>query len=170
MSRPSCQPPWSALEVLCLLIGVAPISGCSSPSAKPLNDLNGLLRQSSNSRRDPSMGTRWLASLSRRQGRERVELIDLNNRKPVPLPGLNRSDALPVSVSVSGDGRRLAVVRQRGNRTELILYRRNSETVQGLPLDPPGVPRSVSLDGRGRQLAVQVSRNGRWDVDLIRLP
>jgi len=50
------------------------------------------------------------------------------------------------------------------------LYRRNSETVQNLPLDPPGVPRSVSLDARGRQLAVQVSRNGRWDVDLIRLP
>lgn len=170
MSRASCHRQRSALAMLLMLLCVAPLNGCSGPSAKPLNDLNGLLRQSASSRREPTMGVRWLASLSRKQGRERVELIDLNNRRPVPLPGLNRSDALPISVSVSGDGRRLAVVRQRGDRTELVLYRRNSETVQGLPLDPIGVPRSVSLDAQGRKLAVQVSRNGRWDVDLIRLP
>ena len=170
MSRASCHRQRPALAMLFMLLCVASLSGCSGPSAKPLNDLNGLLRQSASSRREPTMGVRWLASLSRKQGRERVELIDLNNRRPVPLPGLNRSDALPISVSVSGDGRRLAVVRQRGDRTELVLYRRNSETVQGLPLDPIGVPRSVSLDAQGRKLAVQVSRNGRWDVDLIRLP
>lgn len=115
-------------------------------------------------------GGRWLASLGQRNGRERVELIDLRSRSPVPLPGLNRADAQPISVSVSADGQRLAVVQQREDRTELVLYRRNVGATQGLPLDPPGVPRSVSLDGSGRRLAVQVSRNGRWDVDLIRLP
>ena len=73
-------------------------------------------------------------------------------------------------MGVSADGRRLAVVRQRGGRTELVLYRRTTESVQPLLLDPPGVPRAVSLDAEGRQLAVQVSRNGRWEVDLIRLP
>lgn len=153
-----------------LIALVLPLMGCGGPRALPINDLNGVLRQSADSRREPAMGVRWLASLNRRQGRERVDLIDLNARRPVPLPGLNRGDALPISVSVSADGRRLAVVRQRESRTELVLYRRNSETVQTLPLDPPGVPRAVSLDAQGRQLAVQVSRNGRWDVDLIRLP
>ena len=98
------------------------------------------------------------------------ELIDLRTRRPVPLPGLNRADAQPISLSVSGDGGRIAVVQQREDRTELVLYRRNAAALQRLPLDPPGVPRSVSLDGSGRLLAVQVSRNGRWDVDLIRLP
>lgn len=144
--------------------------GCSGERAQPINDLNALLRQSTSSRREPALGVRWLASLSRRQGRERVELIDLNAGRPVPLPGLNRNDAQPISVAVSADGRRLAVVRQRGGRTELVLYRRTTESVQPLPLDPPGVPRAVSLDAEGRQLAVQVSRNGRWEVDLIRLP
>ena len=113
---------------------------------------------------------RWLASLGQRNGRERVELIDLRSRNPVPLPGLNRADAQPISVSISADGQRLAVVQQREDRTELVLYRLNVGATQRLPLDPPGVPRSVSLDGSGRRLAVQVSRNGRWDVDLIRLP
>ena len=153
-----------------LLFSLVLVSGCSSPRPTPRPDLNGLLRQSVNSRRDPSLGGRWLASLGQRNGRERVELIDLRSRSPVPLPGLNRADAQPISVSVSADGQRLAVVQQREDRTELVLYRRNVGATQRLPLDPPGVPRSVSLDGSGRRLAVQVSRNGRWGVDLIRLP
>ena len=153
-----------------LLCSLLLVTGCSSPRPTPRPDLNGLLRQSVNSRRDPSLGGRWLASLGQRNGRERVELIDLRSRSPVPLPGLNRADAQPISVSVSADGQRLAVVQQREDRTELVLYRRNVSATQRLPLDPPGVPRSVSLDGSGRRLAVQVSRNGRWDVDLIRLP
>ena len=153
-----------------LLFSLVLVSGCSSPRPTPRPDLNGLLRQSVNSRRDPSLGGRWLASLGQRNGRERVELIDLRSRSPVPLPGLNRADAQPISVSVSADGQRLAVVQQREDRTELVLYRRKVGVTQRLPLDPPGVPRSVSLDGSGRRLAVQVSRNGRWDVDLIRLP
>ena len=155
---------------IALLFSLVLVSGCSSPKPTPRPDLNGLLRQSVNSRRDPSLGGRWLASLGQRNGRERVELIDLRSRSPVPLPGLNRADAQPISVSVSADGQRLAVVQQREDRTELVLYRRNVGATQRLPLDPPGVPRSVSRDGSGRRLAVQVSRNGRWDVDLIRLP
>ena len=153
-----------------LLFSLVLVTGCSSPRPTPRPDLNGLLRQSVNSRRDPSLGGRWLASLGQRNGRERVELIDLRSRSPVPLPGLNRADAQPISVSVSADGQRLAVVQQREDRTELMLYRRNIGATQRLSLAPPGVPRIVSLDGSGRRLAVQVSRNGRWDVDLIRLP
>ena len=147
------------------------LAGCSDGRPRPRPELNGLLRQSVSSRRDPSLAQVWLASLGTTLGgRERIELIDLRTRRPVPLPGLNRADAQPISLSVSGDGGRIAVVQQREDRTELFLYRRNAAALQRLPLDPPGVPRSVSLDGSGRLLAVQVSRNGRWDVDLIRLP
>ena len=153
-----------------LLCSLVLVTGCSSNRPTPRPDLNGLLRQSVNSRRDPSLGGRWFASLGQSNGRERVELIDLRTRSSIPLPGLNRADAQPISVSVSADGQRLAVVQQREDRTELVLYRRNIGATQLLPLDPPGVPRRVSLDGAGRSLAVQVSRNGRWDVDLIRLP
>ena len=144
--------------------------GCSGPRPRPITDLNGRLRQNVDSRREPSLSQRWLATLSQRGGRERVELIDLTNRVPMPLPGLNRADAQPISVSVSNDGERLAVVQQRGDRTEVVLYRRGVGTVQRLPIEPPGVPRAVSLSADGRRLAVQVSRGGRWDVDRIRLP
>ena len=80
-----------------LLFSLVLMTGCSSPRPTPRPDLNGLLRQSVNSRRDPSLGGRWLASLGQRNGRERVELIDLRSRSPVPLTGLNRADAQPIS-------------------------------------------------------------------------
>ena len=159
------------MKMLSLSFGVLLLlAGCRSERPRPRPEINGLLRQSVSSRREPSLAQSWLASLAKRGGRERVELIDLRNRRPVPLPGLNRADAQPISLSLSADGARIAVVQQRDDRTELFLYRRNAAALQRIPLDPPGVPRSVSLDGSGRLLAVEVSRNGRWDVDLIRLP
>ena len=154
--------PGSAL-LLVLLIG------CSAPRPQPRTDLNGLLRQAG-SRRDPALSQRWLVSLTERGGRERVELIDLRSRQPVPLPGLNRADGQPIDVAISADGERLAVVEQRQGRTDLLLYRRRQAAVQRVPIDPPGVPRAGSLDAEGKRLAVQVSRDGRWQVDLIRLP
>lgn len=146
------------------------LHGCGGTTIRPMYNLNSRLADSAETRRDPGLGQGWLASLSSRGGRERIELINLRNGQPVPLPGLNRADAQPISLSVSGDGERLALVRQRDGITEVMLYRRSLASMQRLNLNPPGVPRAVSLDGRGDQLAVQVSRNGRWTVDVIQLP
>jgi hypothetical protein len=86
------------------------------------------------------------------------------------LPGLNRPDAQPLSLSVDQRGERLALVRQLEGRTELLLYRRSLQSLQRIPIEPAGVPRLVSLSADGRVLAVQVSRGGLWQVDLIELP
>ena len=48
---------------IALIFSLVLVTGCSSPRPMPRPDLNGLLRQSVNSRRDPSLGGRWLASL-----------------------------------------------------------------------------------------------------------
>ena len=157
-------PRWTALLLGCCLVG------CGPSGLRPERGISSALQRSSDSRRWPSMGNRWLASIASRNGRERIELVDLRNGQPVPLPGINQSDSQPISVSVSGDGKRIALIRSRDGRTELMLYRRGVGVLQRLPVEPAGVPREVSLDGSGRLLAVQVSRKGRWDVDLIRLP
>jgi hypothetical protein len=88
----------------------------------------------------------------------------------VPLPGLNRPDAQPLSVAVDERGERLAVVRQLEGRTELVLYRRSLLSVERIAMQPPGVPKRVSLRADGRELAVEVSRDGLWQVDLIAVP
>jgi hypothetical protein len=120
--------------------------------------------------RSPALAGRWLALLAERGGRRQVVLVDVERERPLPLPGLNRPDALPLSVAVDANGGRLAVVRQIGERTELVLYRRSLGTIERIPMRPPAVPRRVSLRADGRELAVEVSREGRPQVDLIRLP
>ena len=155
--------------ILASLLGIS-LLGCSESGLRPQPGLNAALQRSADSRREPALGQRWLVSIASRSGRERIELVDLRTRQPVPLPGLNQAGSQPVSVSVSGNGERIAFVRTRDGRTELMLYRRGAAALQRVPVEPTGVPRQVSLDGEGKRLAVQVSREGRWDVDVIRLP
>ena len=155
--------------ILASVLGLC-ISGCAGTGMRPQPGLNSALRRSADSRRQPGLGQQWLVSIASRNGRERIELVDLRTRQPVPLPGLNQAGSQPVSASVSGNGKRIAFIRTREGRTELMFYRREAGALQLLPVEPSGVPREVSLDGEGRRLAVQVSREGRWDVDVIRLP
>ncbi len=146
------------------------LSSCYGVGMRPINSLNYLFSESSNSLREPILTNEWLVTLSANQGKEKIELFNLRTRKKVPLPGLNRADAQPISVSISANGERLAVIRQRSDKTELVIYRRRIGTIQRLEITPKGVPRRVSLDGLGKRLAVQISRNGRWDVEVIRVP
>ena len=150
--------------ILALLFG-----GCMGSMPLPIGPLNSQL-DSLGANRDPSLAGRWLALISGRGGREQVVLLDLMRQQPLPLPGLNRGDAQPLSVSVDGAGERIALVRQLDGRTELVLYRRSLQSLQPIAMVPSGVPRQVQLQADGRQLAVQVSRGGLWQVDLIRIP
>ena len=136
---------------------------------QPLAPLNSRL-EAIGANRDPALSGRWLALISGRGGREQVLLLDLERQQPVDLPGLNRADAQPVSVSVDAAGERIALVRQLEGRTELVLYRRSVQSLQHIPMVPSGVARQVQLQADGRQLAVQVSRGGIWQVDLVQIP
>jgi Tol biopolymer transport system component len=108
--------------------------------------------------------------IEQRGGREQVQLIDLQQQRPVPLPGLNRADALPISVSVDARGERLALVRQLEGRSEVVLYRRSLQSLQPIAMGPGAIATVVGLRADGRQLAVQVSRDGLWQIDLVTLP
>ncbi len=157
----------AAVAVMAALPAV--LAGCLGPLPQPLVGLNQRL-EAAGPARAPSLAGDWLALIVSRGGRDRVELVDLQRQQPVPLPGLERPDAQPLSVAVDGRGERLALVRQLEGRTELVLYRRNLMALQPVPLQPPGVPRRVSLRADGRELAVEVSRQGQWQVDLIAVP
>ncbi len=144
-------------------------AGCLGPMPQPLLGLNSRL-EAIGSSRAPALAGRWLALIGGRDGREQVQLIDLERQLPVPLPGLNRPDAQPVAVAVEARGEKLAVVRQLEGRTELVLYRRGLMALEPIAMQPAGVPRRLSLRADGRELAVEVSRGGVWQVDLIQVP
>lgn len=157
------------LTTLASVLGTALLVACAGELPRPLNGLNRQLEQLAPAR-EPLLSGRWLALIGQRGGRDRVLLVDLERDLPVPLPGLDRPDAQPLAVAIDAAGERLALVRQREDQTELVLYRRSWQTSQRLPIQPPGVPRRLSLQADGRQLALEVSRGGMWQVDLIQLP
>ncbi len=134
-----------------------------------MRTLNDAIFLESSSYREPVLVNYWLVGLVNDQGKDKIQMIDLRRRKRVPLPGINRVDSQPISVSVSSNGQRIAFLRQRNDKTELLIYRRELGTLQTLELNPKGVPRRVSLDNSGRILAIQVSRQGKWEVEVIRL-
>jgi hypothetical protein len=155
---------WIGAGVLGLLL-----AGCQA-GPRPIQGLNQPLSGLGDSQ-SPSLNSDWLALINTRTGsRAQVQLIDRRRNAPVPLPGLNRPDSLPISVAVDQRGERLALVRQRGDRSELVLHRRSLQASQTVPIEPAGVPQRVSLSADGRVLAVEVSRAGLWQVDLLELP
>jgi hypothetical protein len=99
-----------------------------------------------------------------------IDLVDLDRGQPVPVPGLNRADAVPLAVSVDGSGRRLALIRQREGQTEVVLHRLDASRSEPIALNAAGVPEQLALSADGRILAVQVSRQGHSQIDLISLP
>ncbi len=145
------------------------LSSCSSELIQPFPEISNTILQSATSSREPSLGRQWLALIGLYKGKERVDLINLRSRKRVPLPGLNRQDSQPISISVSADGEQLALIRQRESRTELLIYRRRLGAVKVIEINPKGIPKKVTISGSGKLLAVQVSRNGYWEVDFLRL-
>jgi hypothetical protein len=143
--------------------------GCQA-GIRPIQGLNQPLNRLGESQ-SPSLGSEWLALITSRTGsRPQVQLIDRRRNAPVPLPGLNRADSLPIHVAVDQRGERLALVRQRDDRSELVLHRRSLQASQIVPIEPAGMPQRVSLSADGRVLAVEVSRGGLWQVDLLELP
>ena len=166
MSLRRCCWPLRALPLLALPLL---LSGCFGGNLRPLPGLNQRLAQLGASH-DPQLSGRWLVLIAGRQGRQQVQLLDLERGLPVPLPGLNRADSQPISVAVDQQGERLVVVRQRDDRTELVLHRRSLMASEAIPIEPAGIPRGTNLSADGRLLAVEVSRGGLWQVDLLQLP
>lgn len=163
------QPTGLARTALAAAMGLL-LSGCGSNLLPiPLTGLNRQLEQAGG-HHDPALGDGWLSAIQQRGGRQQVVLIDLKQQLPVPLPGLNRPDALPISISVDARGERLVLLRQLEGRAEVVLYRRSLMSLQPIGMGPGAIPTAVQLRADGRQLAVQVSRNGQWQIDLIDLP
>lgn len=145
------------------------LSSCMGAMPTPMAALNRQLAMAGTNRA-PSLSGRWLAVITGRGGRDQVLLLDVAHNTPVPVPGLNRGDAQPISVGVDASGERLVLVRQLEGRTELVLYRRSLMSMQPIPMEPAGVPSQVTMRADGKELAVQLSRGGLWQIDLIALP
>lgn len=120
---------------------------------------------------DPQVSGRYLVYTSDRQGRTEIYAYDLQEQRPVPLPGLSASlngllqtDTLVQHPSISEDGRYVVFVGIREGRSTVYLYDRQ---VQGTrPLTPAlqGFVQEPVISADGRRVAFGITVEGQWDI------
>lgn len=140
------------------------LAGCGSgPGLRPL----GAPLEAS----DPSLGLTTLVTIGTGlAGHHQVQWRPVAAMQPLLPPHLDQPDARPLQVSVDGAGQRLAVLRERKGRAELVLHDLRLGVSRPVPLAAEGIPVAIGLSADGRQLAVAVSRDGRRRIEVLPVP
>lgn len=107
---------------------------------------------------------RYLAFTSDRQGKRGVWLYDFQQRRLLPLPGLNQPASLQEQPDISADGRYLVYVSEQEGRPDIFLYDRQIFQSKNLTRDWVGEVRHPTVSGNGRFVAFEANRSGQWDI------
>jgi Tol biopolymer transport system component len=110
---------------------------------------------------------RLLAFVSNREGTRSIWLYDLRDRRFIPLPRLNRRDAIAESPSLSYTGRYLAYLASDTARPEIELYDRATQQAQIITIGYRGWFRNPKLSPDGRYIAFESGTRGQWDIEVF---
>ncbi len=110
---------------------------------------------------------RYLAFVSNREGTRSLLMYDLQERRYVLLPRLNRRDAIAESPSLSYTGRYLAYIASDSARPEIELYDRATQQAQILTVGYRGWFRNPKISPDGRYIVFETGSRGQWDVELL---
>ena len=145
------------------------LGGCSSNRFHPIYDLNSFFRRYSFDYEYPVLARDFLIVLVDINANKRIELFDLKLKKIVSLPGVNIKGAIPLSVSMSANAKRIAFIRRQNQENKLFIFDRKQGRLRTLNVGSESVPVEVSLSGSGKVLAVQVLKNDKFDIQMIRI-
>ena len=110
---------------------------------------------------------RYLAFASDRNGRRDIYLYDLQQRRLVPLPNLNRRDSSQDRPSLNSDGRYIAYVSTERGKTDIFVYDRQTERSELLTANIRGSVSHPTISGDGSKVAFQSSQLGQWHIAII---
>ncbi|MCL1463923.1 TolB family protein [Argonema galeatum] len=124
---------------------------------------------SGNSDEQPALSGngRFLAFVSNRQGGRRILLYDLQQRRSIELPGLNRPGAIVEHPSLSYTGRYIVYTADDRGRPIVALYDRAIQRSQPLTLSYPGQVRNPNISPDGRYIVFESGSRGQWDIEII---
>jgi Tol biopolymer transport system component len=112
----------------------------------------------------PSIGSRYIAFSSDRNGSQDIYLFDAQNRQLVQLRGLNSLDEIATHPSISEDGRYLAFLGSRRGKSDIYLYDRQTEQKRNLTAGLEAEVRNPHLSADGERVAFEVAQEGQWDI------
>ncbi|MBE9044741.1 TolB family protein [Pleurocapsales cyanobacterium LEGE 10410] len=150
------------------LIALALISGCSSNLlTQPEIIPGGINSNSAEEHPAYSPNGRYLAFASDRRGRRDIFLYDLESKRLVSLPNLNRRDSAQDQPALSSNGRYIAYVSTERGKTDIFVYNRQTQKSELLTVNVRGSVRHPTISGDGSQIAFQASQLGQWKILII---
>lgn len=111
---------------------------------------------------------RYLAFASDRNGQRDIFLFDLQQRRLVPLPNLNRRDSSQDQPALSADGRYIAYVSTERGKSDILVYDRQHQRSELLSANFRGSVAQPTIAGDGSQVAFQTSQLGQWHIAIVR--
>jgi len=152
---------------LVLAASVLAIAGCRGLFVVP-EELTGGLNTTA-PELDPAYSSdgRYLAFSSDRDGRRDIYLFDLQERRLVPLPNLNRRNSAQEQPALSADGRFIAYVSSERGKPDVFVYDRQTQRSELLTANVRGAARQPTISGDGRRVAFQTSQSGQWNIATV---
>lgn len=110
---------------------------------------------------------RFLGFVSNRDGQRQILLYDLQQRRFVDLPFLNRPNAIAQNPSLSYSGRYIVYTASDAGEPDIYLYDRKSNRSRKITRRYQGWVRHPSISPEGRYITFETGRRGQWDLEVI---
>lgn len=144
------------------------ISGCNSPLfITPQVPAGGLNSFAPDQFPSYSADGRYLAFASDRSGRRSIYLFDLQEKRLVNLPNLNRGDSSQDQPSLNADGRLIAYISSERGKSDVMVYDRSQSRTTLLTANLRGSVRNPTISGDGRQIAFETNQDGQWNIAIV---
>jgi Tol biopolymer transport system component len=110
---------------------------------------------------------RFVAFVSNRDGDRQIVMYDLQQRRFIDLPNLNRPEAIAENPSLSRTGRYIVYIGSDQGRPEVEIYDRATQRSEILTQGYRGWVRNPSISPDGRYIVFETSRRGQWDIEVL---
>lgn len=151
-----------------LLLSFTFLAGCSSNLLTQPEIIPGDINSNSTEEYPAySQDGRYLAFASDRRGRRDIFFYDLQDKRLLSLPNLNRRDSAQDQPSLSSDGRYIAYVSTERGKTDIFVYDRQTQKSELLTVNIRGSAKQPTISGDGSQVAFQASQLGIWKIVIV---
>ena len=151
-----------------LLPGLVFLGGCSSSLLTQPEIIPGGINSNSVEEYPAySSDSRYLAFASDRRGHRDIFLYDLQDKRLISLPNLNRRDSAQDQPALSDNGRYIAYVSTERGKTDIFVYDRQKQRSELLTVNVKGSTKQPTISGDGSQIAFQASQLGQWKIVIV---
>lgn len=151
-----------------LILALVVISGCSNNLLTQPEIIPGGINSNSTEEYPAySSDGNYLAFASDRRGQRDILLYDLQAKRLVSLPNLNRRDSTQDQPALSANGRYIAYVSAERGKTDIFVYDRQRQRSELLTVNVRGSVKEPTINGDGSQVAFQASQLGKWKIVIV---